>query len=55
MGTMHKRLFHGVGYGQDLQVIETPVGRVGGLICWENRMTLARYERWPQTPRVPAT
>ena len=32
MPTMHERLFHGVGYGQDLNVTETPVGKVGGLI-----------------------
>jgi len=44
MPTMHERLFHGVGTGQDLNVIETPVGKIGGLICWENRMPLARYE-----------
>lgn len=44
MPTMHERLFHGVGKGDDLDVVETPVGRVGGLICWENRMPLARYE-----------
>ena len=43
MPTMHERLFHGVGAGDDLHVIQTPLGRVGGLICWENRMPLARY------------
>lgn len=42
--TMHERLFHGAGAGNDLDVAETPLGRVGGLICWENRMPLARYE-----------
>ncbi len=42
--TMHERLFHGVGDGTDLDVTETAVGRIGGLICWENRMPLARYE-----------
>jgi nitrilase len=44
MPTMHERLFHGVGGGNDLDVAETPLGRIGGLICWENRMPLARYE-----------
>jgi nitrilase len=43
MPTHHERLFHGIGAGDDLSVVETPVGRVGGLICWENRMPLARY------------
>ncbi|MEA2419160.1 MAG: nitrilase, partial [Thermoleophilaceae bacterium] len=38
MPTMHERLFHGVGAGDDLGVVDVPgVGRVGGLICWENR------------------
>ena len=42
--TMHERLFHGQGAGDDLDVVQTPVGRVSGLICWENRMPLARNE-----------
>ena len=45
MPTMQERLFHGVGAGDDLGAVETPAGRVGGLICWENRMPLARYAR----------
>ena len=52
MPTMHERLFHGVGYGQDLKVTETPVGKVGGLICWENRMPLARYEFYRQGVQI---
>lgn len=48
MPTMHERLFHGIGTGQDLKVTETKVGKVGGLICWENRMPLARYELYRQ-------
>src|SRR5437764_10136347 len=43
MPTHHEKLFHGFGKGDDLQVSETPLGRIGGLICWENRMPLARY------------
>ncbi len=43
MPTMQERLFHGVGAGDDLDVIDTPHGRIGGLICWENMMPLARY------------
>lgn len=42
--TMHERLFHGAGDGTDLDVVETDIGKIGGLICWENRMPLARYE-----------
>lgn len=52
MPTMHERLFHGVGSGQDLSVVETPFGRVGGLICWENRMPLARYEIYRQGVQI---
>src|SRR5687768_5466189 len=43
MRTMHARLFQGIGAGDDFDVIATPAGRIGGLICWENRMPLARY------------
>jgi nitrilase len=43
MPTQHERLFHGIGRGDDLRVVETPLGRVGGLICWENRMPQARW------------
>ena len=46
--TMHERLFHGGGDGDDLRVTETPLGRIGGLICWENRMPLARNELYRQ-------
>jgi nitrilase len=52
MPTMHERIFHGIGFGGDLEVIETPVGRVGGLICWENRMPLARYAVYKGGPQI---
>jgi nitrilase len=52
MPTMHERLFHGVGAGDDLRVIETPVGRISGLICWENRMPLARYALYRDGPQI---
>lgn len=50
--TMHERLFHGFGDGNDLEVAETPLGRVGGLICWENRMPLARYELYSKGVQI---
>jgi nitrilase len=52
MPTHHEKLFHGVGKGDDLQVSETPIGRVGGLICWENRMPLARYAMYKGGPQI---
>ena len=51
MPTMHERVFHGVGAGDDLGVVELPGGaRVGGLICWENRMPLARWRVYRGRP-----
>jgi nitrilase len=41
--TNHERLVWGQGDGAGLRAIETEVGRVGGLICWENYMPLARF------------
>ncbi len=52
MPTQHERLFHGIGAGDDLQVTETPAGRIGGLICWENRMPLARYAVYRGGPQI---
>jgi nitrilase len=52
MPTQHERLFHGIGAGDDLQVADTPLGRIGGLICWENRMPLARYALYRQGPQI---
>ena len=52
MPTQHERLFHGIGAGGDLQVVDTAAGRVGGLICWENRMPLARYAVYRQGPQI---
>jgi nitrilase len=52
MPTMHERLFHGVGAGDDLGVADTPLGRVGGLICWENRMPVARYAVYRGGPQI---
>ncbi len=37
-----ERLVWGEGDASGLTVLETPFGRVGGLICWENYMPLAR-------------
>jgi nitrilase len=53
MPTMHERVFHGVGAGDDLGVVDVPgVGRVGGLLCWENRMPLARWAVYQGGPQI---
>jgi predicted amidohydrolase len=53
MPTMQERVFHGFGAGDDLAVCDLEgVGRVGGLICWENRMPLARYAVYRQGPQI---
>jgi nitrilase len=41
--TNHERLIWGQGDGEGLRALETPLGRIGGLICWENYMPLARF------------
>jgi nitrilase len=41
--TNHERLVWGPGDGRGLRAIETSIGRLGGLICWENYMPLARF------------
>ena len=43
-----ERLAWGQGDGSTLPVIDTPFGRVGGLICWENYMPLARAAMYEQ-------
>jgi predicted amidohydrolase len=40
--TFSERLIWGQGDGRGLRAVETPVGRVGGLICWEHWMPHAR-------------
>ena len=52
MPTHHERLFHGIGAGDDLHVADTSIGRIGGLICWENRMPLARYAVYREGPQI---
>ena len=42
MPTGTERLIWGSGDGSTLTAIDTPYGKIGGLICWENYMPLAR-------------
>jgi nitrilase len=41
--TYAERLIWGQGDGSTLGAFDTPVGRVGGLVCWEHWMPLARH------------
>jgi predicted amidohydrolase len=43
MPTFHERTVWGLGDGSGLQVYATELGRLGGLVCWEHWMPLARY------------
>jgi nitrilase len=46
--TASERLIWGEGDGSDLQVLNAPIGKIGGLICWENYMPLARMALYEQ-------
>jgi nitrilase len=48
MPTNPERMVHGFGDASGLRVIDTPVGRIGTLLCWENYMPLSRYALYAQ-------
>jgi nitrilase len=48
MPTGGERLVWGMGDGSTLKVIDAGFGRLGGLICWENYMPLARAALYAQ-------
>ena len=48
MPTNPERMVWGAGDATGLRVSETPSGRVGSLICWENYMPLARFAIFAQ-------
>jgi nitrilase len=48
VATGGERLVWGMGDGSTLPVFDTPFGRLGGLICWENYMPLARAAMYEQ-------
>jgi len=52
MPTNPERMVWGFGDGSGLNVVDTPVGRVGTLLCWENYMPLARYALYAQGVEV---
>lgn len=49
MPTNPERMVWGFGDGSTLRVVDTAVGRVGALICWENYMPLARFALYAQS------
>ncbi|WP_130903645.1 carbon-nitrogen hydrolase family protein [Pseudomonas sp. Sample_22] len=52
MPTNPERMVHGFGDASGLRTVDTPVGRIGTLICWENYMPLARYSLYSQGVEV---
>ncbi|HSI39897.1 MAG TPA: Nit6803 family nitrilase [Xanthobacteraceae bacterium] len=50
--TFHERMIWGQGDGAGLQVVETAVGRVGALACWEHYNPLARYALMAQHEEI---
>jgi len=46
--TAAERIVWGEGDGSDLNVMETELGKIGGLICWENYMPMARTVLYEQ-------
>ncbi|MBL1404339.1 MAG: carbon-nitrogen hydrolase family protein [Rhizobiales bacterium] len=48
MPTNPERMVWGFGDGSGLNVVNTAVGRIGALICWENYMPLARFSLYAQ-------
>ncbi len=54
MPTYNEKLIWGRGDGSTLTVVDTPHGRVGGLVCWEHWMPLARQAMHDQDELVHA-
>jgi nitrilase len=48
MPTNPERMVWGMGDASGLKAVDTPVGRVGTLICWESYMPLVRYALYAQ-------
>lgn len=50
--TSVERTVWGRGDGSDLRIVEATIGRLGGLICWEHSMDLARYALTSQGEQI---
>lgn len=53
--TYHERMVWGQGDGAGLKVVETAVGRLGALACWEHYNPLARYALMSQHEEIHAS
>lgn len=53
--TYHERMIWGQGDGAGLKVVETAVGRMGALACWEHYNPLARYALMAQHEEIHAS
>ena len=52
--TFHERMIWGQGDGSGLRVVDTAVGRLGALACWEHYNPLARYSLMAQGEEIHA-
>ena len=50
--TYHERMVWGQGDGSGLQVLDTAVGKLGALACWEHYNPLARYSLMAQQEQI---
>jgi len=48
MPTAMERLIWGYGDGSTMPVFDTPLGKIGGVICWENYMPMLRMHMYAQ-------
>ncbi|MEJ1177191.1 Nit6803 family nitrilase [Agrobacterium sp. CMT1] len=53
--TYHERMIWGQGDGAGLKVVDTTVGRMGALACWEHYNPLARYTLMAQHEEIHAS
>jgi aliphatic nitrilase len=53
--TYHERMIWGQGDGAGLKVVDTAVGRMGALACWEHYNPLARYTLMAQHEEIHAS
>lgn len=53
--TFHERMVWGQGDGNGLRVVDSAVGRLGALACWEHYNPLARYALMAQHEEIHAS